>query len=110
MTKIILACVVGMLLVGCQTVAKKTESITPPKLEPIVSVAIENGLIEFGVTSFGCTEQAHFKLQLEGQAMTLQRLKPDHCRRSPGTKMIKFAVPKTGDAENYLILNPIKTK
>lgn len=74
------------LMLGCNANANKL---------PVIH-GVEAGFhtIKVQVTSNGCTSKESFKLHWQQNKLTLERIKPDNCRRMPHKKWLEFNLPE----------------
>lgn len=83
-------------LTGCQA---STE------LEPIYGFKVNAKVIEISVKSTGCTDVYDFTYEIEDGKLTLERVKPDNCRRMPFKKEITLTLLE--EYPNLEVLNPL---
>jgi len=63
------------------------------KLVNIHALEVKDKTLRLQVMSNGCTKAESFKLIWQGDNLTVQRVKPDHCRRMPHKIWLKFEIP-----------------
>jgi len=87
-----------------------------PQEEPLYAKSYSSGRLTLKVRTFGCTRGEHFRLvEHAGRPgwYTVERIKPDHCRRAPMLTTIVIPVPDyvqkklilSGHGEKILLTN-----
>jgi hypothetical protein len=80
----------GLLLLSAQLQAEQSIPV-------LHSIAIQENTIVFEVTSYGCSRDEDFELQVEdGASITLIRNRVDRCKRAPMAIQIKRSLEKYG--------------
>ena len=69
-------------------------NINIDELAVIHGVEVSPNTIKVQVTSNGCTSKESFKLHWQQNKLTLERIKPDNCRRMPHKKWLEFNLPE----------------
>ena len=93
-------------LIGCSTILLAGGEDGLSK-EPIVLEDLQRNLIVFKAKSHGCSTDKDFRVVYEGRDISIDRIKPDRCRRMPFWQV--FSLPLSLDVretEVYL-LNPL---
>ncbi len=84
----------GLCLNAC--VSLETTASENAKLEPLYLFSAQQGKVEVGVKSLGCTKAEDFAAKmtwLSGKgALSIIRIKPDRCRRMPIIKRVVINV------------------
>jgi len=80
----------GLFLIATQLQAE-------PTIPALHSIAIQENTVVFEVTSYGCSRDEDFELQVEDSAsITLIRNRLDRCKRAPMVMQIKRSLEKYG--------------
>lgn len=101
----------GLFLLTAQTHAE-------PSIPALHSITIQEKTIVFEVTSYGCSRDEDFELQVEDSAgITLIRTRIDRCKRAPMVMQIKRSLEKYGlslqqpfSVHNPFMPPPVKRK
>ena len=80
--------------------------------EPLYGIQLKQGEIAINVKSNGCTDAAHFDVQVNAendrQTLLIVRNKPDRCRKMPKIIRIELELPTTAE-NNYRLVNPMQS-
>jgi hypothetical protein len=63
------------------------------KIINLYGIESKDKKVRLQVMSNGCTKTKSFKLIWQGDNLTVQRLKPDYCRRMPHKIWLEFEIP-----------------
>lgn len=75
-----------------QSSVKTQHSIKEP-LAHLHGLEVKGNKLRLQVMSNGCTKVKSFELIWQGNNLTIQRLKPDYCRRMPHKIWLEFKMP-----------------
>ncbi len=88
---------------------------TPPSLsqsaEPLYGIQLNQSKVAINVKSNGCTEAAHFDVQVSAedsqQTLLIVRNKPDRCRKMP--RIIRLELDLPASENGYRLVNPLQS-
>ena len=71
----------------------KAQHTAKVQLVNLHGLEVKDNKLRLQVISNGCTKAKSFKLIWQGDNLTVQRLKPDYCRRMPHKIWLEFEIP-----------------
>ena len=76
-------------------------------IEPLGSIQIKQDKMIVSVLSNGCTRVKDFQVLVDGDMITINRMKKDGCRRMPYWLKLTLPVELESDDDRYFIRNPV---
>lgn len=95
----------ALAMAGCATAGSAPAQSSGP--EAIYAAVAGKESLRLRVSSNGCTEKGHFRLDRRGADLTLVRVTPDMCKSfAIGSAWIEFSYDETGAAP-FVLRNPL---